>query len=111
MSKSSCEAAESARGTILRMGVGWTGTIQGNFGKNQLTHAEPYNIIFNCDELFINVWPKPRRDILYTHARVGNTVADATCRRRGGQGKMSFFHARLYYKLPWRDAKCGRTSA
>lgn len=31
------------------------GKIQGNFGENQLTRAEPYNIIFNCDELFINV--------------------------------------------------------
>ncbi len=29
--------------------------IREKFGKNQLTRAEAYNIIFNCDELFINV--------------------------------------------------------
>lgn len=68
MSKNSREAAKSAKGAVLRMAraerveSGESGKSCGirKIRENLLTRAEPYNIIFNCDELFINVWPKPR---------------------------------------------------
>lgn len=72
MSKNSREAAKSAKGAVLRMAQAEraaervesceSGKSCGirKIRENLLTRAEPYNIIFNCDELFINVWPKPR---------------------------------------------------
>ena len=54
MSKKNCEAAESVKDAILRMARAEHVEL-GKIGKNQLTHAEAYNIISKCDELFISV--------------------------------------------------------